>query len=343
MSRRISPAPGIFVRRCLRVLWHVCSRGFAAVIVLLFVTALAGLLVVQSGWFHEYVRQQIIANVEKATGGRVEMGRFSFRGSTLTASISEFVLHGREAPGDPPLVRIETATVGLRILSFAERKIDLASMQLIKPQVRIVIYPDGSDNLPLAQHDWPVDLLNLAVRQYQVTDGTVELDTRAIPVDLLGEGLALKLSYEPKTPSYLAELTSRKLRALINGLPPIELGFSSKFALEKKRIVVSALHLSTIGPHAGESHADAQGVFESILAPRGTFNVQAAASMRDLVTMFPVPLEPTGTAGFTGVLRVSFVAPVEVEITGRVNARGLGYSNGRLNVQDASVRGQIHL
>ena len=343
MSRRISPAPGIFLRKIGRILWHVCSRGFAAAFVLLVIAALAGLLVVQSGWFHEYVRQQIIANVEKATGGRVEMGRFSFRGSTLTASISEFVLHGREAVGDPPLVRIETATVGLRILSFAERKIDLASMQLVRPQVRIVIYADGSDNLPLAQHNWPVDLLNLAVGHYQVTDGTVELDTRAIPVDLLGEGLALKLTYEPKTPSYQAELTSRKLRALIDGLPPIELGFSSKFALEKTRIVVSALHLSTLGPHAGETHADAQGVFESILQPRGTFNVQAAGSMRDIVTMFPLPLEPTGTADFKGVLRVSFVAPVDVDITGRLNSRGLGYSNGRLTVHDASVRGQIHV
>ncbi len=72
------------------------------------IAALAGLVVVQSGWFHEYVRQRIIAEIEKATGGRVEVGRFSFRGPTLTATVAPLVLHGREPEGDPPLLRVES-------------------------------------------------------------------------------------------------------------------------------------------------------------------------------------------------------------------------------------------
>ena len=68
--------------------------------------------------------------------------------------------------------------------------------------MRIVIYPDGSNNLPGPQHNWPEQLLDLAVGHYQVTDGTVELDERSIPVNLRGEGLALKLNYDPRTPSY---------------------------------------------------------------------------------------------------------------------------------------------
>jgi translocation and assembly module TamB len=326
--------PGL--RKLGRILLHILVRGGAALAVLVAIAALAGLVVVQSGWFHEYVRQQIIADIERATGGRVELGRFSFRGPTLTARVSQFVLHGREAPGDPPLVRIESVTLRLGILSFAERKIDLASVQVDKPQVRIVIYADGSNNFPGPQHNWPQELLDLAVGRYQVTDGTVELDERSIPLNLLGEGLALKLAYDPRTPSYVAELESRKVRALIAGLAPIELGLSSRLALEKSRLVISALRLTT-----RESRADLQGVLEDILAPHGTFNVKAAAPMRDVVAMFPVPLAPTGAADFTGVLRVSFTRPVDLAITGRVSARGVGYSNGNLHIQDAAVRGQV--
>jgi translocation and assembly module TamB len=325
-------------RKLGRILLHVLIRGGAALVVLLAISALAGLVVVQSGWFHEYVRLQIIADIERATGGRVELGRFSFRGPTLTARVAQLVLHGKEAAGEPPLLRVESVTLRLGILSFAERKIDLASIQVEQPQVRIVIYPDGSNNLPGPQHNWPEELLNLAVGRYQVTDGMVELDERSIPMNLLGEGLALKLAYDPRTPSYLAELKSRKVRALIAGLAPIELGLSSRFALEKSRLVISALRLST-----RESHADLQGVLENILAPHGTFKVQAAASLRDVVAMFPVPLAPTGTADFTGVLRVSFTRPVDFGITGRVNARGAGYSNGRIQIKDAGVRGQVSI
>ncbi len=326
------------MRRFGRILFHICLRGGAALAVLLVIAALAGLVVVQSGWFHEYVRQQIIADIEHATGGRVELGRFSFRGPTLTGRVSQLVLHGKEAAGEPPLLRVESVTLGLRILSFAERKIDLASIQVDRPQVRIVIYPDGSNNLPGPQHNWPEELLNLAVGRYQVSNGTVELDERSIPVNLLGEGLALKLSYDPRTPSYVAELTSRRVRALIAGLAPIEFGLTSRLTQEKSRLVISALRIST-----RESHADVQGVLEDVLAPHGTFNVQATATLRDVVTMFPVPLAPTGSADFNGTLRVSFVPPVDFGISGRVNARGVGYSNGRLHIQDASAHGQVDI
>ena len=64
--------------------------GDSRLVVLLVIAGLAGLVVVQSGWFHEYVRQRIIAEIEHATGGRVEIGRFSFRGPTLTASVARW-------------------------------------------------------------------------------------------------------------------------------------------------------------------------------------------------------------------------------------------------------------
>jgi len=321
-----------------RTVWRILLGCLAALAVLAVIAALAGLVVVQSGWFHEYVRQRIIAEIERSTGGRVELGRFSFRGPTLTARVSELVLHGKEAAGEPPLLRVESVTLGLRILSFAERKVDLASIQVDQPRVRIVIYADGSNNLPGSQHNWPQDLLNLAVGHYQVTDGTVELDERSIPINLRGEGLTLKLSYDPRTPSYLAELGSRRLRVALAGLAPMELGLSSRFALEKSRLVVSALRLST-----PQSHADLQGVIENILEPRGSFSVKAAASLREMAAMFPVPIAPTGTADFTGTLRVTFVSPADFAISGRVTARGAGYSEGRVHIQDALVRGQIDL
>ena len=329
---------GFSIRALGRILLRILVRGGAALAVLAVIAALAGLVVVQSGWFHEYVRQRIIAEIERTTGGRVELGRFSFRGPTMTARVSQLVLHGKEAAGEPPLLRVESVTLGLRILSFAERKIDLASVQVDQPRVRIAIYADGSDNLPGAQGNWPQDLLNLAVGRYQVTDGTVELDERSIPVNLRGEGLTLKLSYDPRTPSYLAELGSRRLRAAIAGLAPMELGLSSRFTLEKSRLVISALRLST-----AQSHADLQGAIENILEPRGTFSVKAAASLREMAAMFPVPISPTGAADFTGTLRVSFVSPADYAISGRVTARGAGYSEGRIHIQDASVRGQVDL
>ena len=45
-----------------------------AVLGLLIVLAVAVISVARSGWFREQVRQRIVAEAEKATGGRVEIG-----------------------------------------------------------------------------------------------------------------------------------------------------------------------------------------------------------------------------------------------------------------------------
>jgi translocation and assembly module TamB len=325
-----------------RILGRILVRVIAASVVLLVIAGLAGLVVVQSGWFHEYVRQRIIAEVEHSTGGRVEIGRFSFRGPTLTATVAPLVLHGTEAAGDPPLLRAESVTLGLRILSFAERKVDLASIKIDQPQLRIVIYPDGSDNLPAprvhSSSGWPEQMINLAVGHYEVSDGVAELDERTVPVNLRGDGLALKLTYDPRLHGYLAEIGSRGLRVSSSVMTPLELGFSSRLTLEKSRLTVSALRLFT-----PQSHADLKGVLDNPMAPHGTLNVQAAASLREAAAMFAIPIERTGTADFAGTLAIDFAHISGFAISGKVNARGVGYSNGRLHIQGAGLRAEIEL
>lgn len=320
-----------------RTFGRILLRVTAAVAVLLVIAALAALVVVQSGWFHEYVRQRIIAELEHSTGGRVEIGGFSFRGPTLTASVAPLVIHGNEAAGEPPLLQVDSVTLGLRILSIAERKIDLASLKIEKPRVRIVIYPDGSNNIPgRSSGNWAEQVINLAVGHYEVTDGTIEMDERSTPLNLRGDGLALQLTYDARTPSYLGQLSSRALYVAAPGMAPSELGFSSRFTLEKSRIVISALRLST-----GQSHADLTGTLDNPASPRGTLNLQAAASLREAAAMFRLPLEPAGSADFTGTLAIDFAAPADFALSGRVNARGLAYSSGRLHIRDASLRAAI--
>lgn len=320
-----------------RTFGRILLRVVAACAVLLAIAGLAGLVIVQSGWFHEYVRARIIAELERATGGRVEIGRFSFRGPTLTASVAPLVIHGSEAAGEPPLVRAASVTVGLRVLSFAERKVDVASVKVDQPQVRIVIYPDGSNNLPgRGSGNWPVDMINLAVGHYEVSGGVIELDERSTPVNLRGDGLELKLTYDPRTPAYQAEVGSRELRVIAAGMPPQELGFSSKFSFQKTRIVVTALHLST-----PQSHADLAGTLDNPMSPRGTLKVRAAISLKDAVSRFSLPLEPVGTADFAGTLAIDFDQLSEFEIKGRLSARGVGYSSGRLHVSGAGVQAEV--
>src|SRR5215470_3033315 len=117
----------------MRIVGRILLRVLAAVAVIVIACAIAGLLVVRSGWFRERVRERVINEIETATGGRVEIGIFRFNAKSLEATISPLVLHGAEPAGDQPLLRVQSIAIGLRVISALERKVDLSYLRLEQP------------------------------------------------------------------------------------------------------------------------------------------------------------------------------------------------------------------
>src|SRR5436305_308728 len=118
---------------------------FAGLLLLLF---LGGLITVRTAWFHDYVRTKMIEAIEKATGGKSEVGSYAFDWKTMTARIDGFVLHGTEPAGTPPLFRAQTVTAALKIISVMEKKIDLLAVDVKQPQIHLIVHEDGSTNIP---------------------------------------------------------------------------------------------------------------------------------------------------------------------------------------------------
>ena len=85
---------------------------------LVLLTALVGLYVAQSDWFREQVRKRIVSELESATGGRAEIGKFQLDWKTLVAEMDDVVLHGTEPATGPPLLRIKSLVIGLKIVSL---------------------------------------------------------------------------------------------------------------------------------------------------------------------------------------------------------------------------------
>lgn len=323
----------------MRKLGRIALRVAVAFAVLLVVCGIAGLLVVRSGWFHERVRERIIAEIEKATGGRVELGIFGFDWRNLTATVAPLVLHGQESLSEPPLFSAQSVKAGLKIVSMLERKVDLATLRVEQPRVRIVFYPDGSTNL-LTPHlgNWTEELLNIAVRHYEAVDGVLEYDDRQIPLNLRGDDLLVRMVYDAAGPRYRGDLASRHVRVMAGGLAPIEVDASAVFALDKSGVDLKLLHLAT-----KESYADLVGKLNEVRAPHGTLAIKAAGAVREAVALFQLPVDRTGTAGFDGKLTVAFTTPFEFAINGRVTARGIGYRRDRLKIEGAEVRADLRL
>ncbi len=159
----------------------------AALLTITAVLAAAGALaILQSGWFKNKVREKLIAVVEGATGGRVEIGSFSYDWRHLTASVAPFVLHGKEPAGQPPLFRAERIQVVLRVISLMERRVDLESLTMEKPQWAITVDSDGRSNLPKPRNVETVvrELLDIKIRRLDLKNGTAQYNSFRTVFDL---------------------------------------------------------------------------------------------------------------------------------------------------------------
>jgi translocation and assembly module TamB len=326
----------------MRKLRRILLWTLAALAVVLALAFITGVLIVRSDRFHQYVQRRIVEEAERATGARVELGGFSFDTKNLTAEVHGFILHGKESASEPPLASVGSATLGLRIISVLEKKVDLAFLRVEKPQAYFVVYPDGSTNFPGPRERpgklWSEELLNLKVGSYEINDGLVEYDGRRIPLHLRGEHLRARMTYEAATPSYRGDVSSDGLQVTAEGYGPITTSMSAEFVIEKSRIGLPRVHVAT-----KESSADLSGTLGDPAAPHGTFAMKANASVREAVRIFQLPLEPTGSASFDGQATVAFAEPFTSSLRGRVIARGLGFKQDRLKIEDAEVRGDLQV
>ena len=322
---------------------HIIGQSLAAAAILLLVCAIAGLLVVRSGWFRELVRQRIVTEIESATGGRVEVGNFSFKWETLTAKISPFVLHGMEPASEAPLLRVESVSIGLRIISMLERKIDLASVTVDRPRLRIVIYPDGSNNLPTPSgppsgKSWAENLVDVAVRRYSVTGGMADIDIRQVPLDFSGEDLRVQMTRDTAAARYRGDIATRRLRVASEIMAPAEASMAAAFTLDASRLALTPLRIDV-----GGSRIAMTGSLTNLRAPQGAFKATAAIAVRDAVSLFSLPIAAEGSANFDGDVAFSFAGGFDYTLAGKINGRGLGYTRDRLHIQNANASAALRM
>ncbi len=98
--------------------------------------------------FKNRIRNTVIAQLEKSTGGRVDLQRFNWRLTHLEFEADNLTIHGLEAPGQVPYAHIDRLFVRLQILSFFRTKIGLNYLEADHPVVHLIVYPDGTTNQP---------------------------------------------------------------------------------------------------------------------------------------------------------------------------------------------------
>ena len=198
--------------------WRIARNIGIGLAGLIAVVVVAAILVVQTDWFRNYVREKIITATEEGTGGRVEVGSFSFSWRALEAVVSDFVIHGKEPAGAAPFVRASRVQVNLRLFTSLSRIVDISYLGIERPEVNVLVFADGTTNIPQPKDNKPKSdktvldtVVDLAVDYFQISNGTIAYNSQKQPIDVKGNNLRAQLWYNLLTQSYKGQVSLQPL------------------------------------------------------------------------------------------------------------------------------------
>jgi translocation and assembly module TamB len=195
-------------RRYLRHLFW----GGSGLFVLLMVGAVAVYLVASSETFENVVRKRLITQIETATGAHAEIRSFHWKLLKLEVEASGIVLHGREGQGEAPYAQAASLRLAVSILDLWSPRILLRDLELVQPQIHLIVYPDGSTNQPQPRRkteSHPVQsLFDLQAGHVEVEHGVIDYDNRSdqandfqdrkIPFDFGANDVSLVMQYRTR-------------------------------------------------------------------------------------------------------------------------------------------------
>ncbi|MGI8743141.1 MAG: translocation/assembly module TamB domain-containing protein [Bryobacteraceae bacterium] len=262
-----------------------------SLVALVFVGIIAAILVMRTDWFHNFVREKIIAVTEDSTGGKVELGSFDFDWSHLRATIHDFVIHGTEPAGSAPLLRAKLVEADLKILSGVKQMVDLQALKIDQPQAHVIVYPDGRTNVPEPKVKSKSDksgletVVDLAVGHFDVENGSIDFAAQKMSFSAKGDNLRAQLAYSSFPASYKGQLSMSPLYLSSGKNTPINLNVTLPVVLRKDRIELTDAKITT-----PESKVTVSGAMEHLVAPRISAHMNASLALDELRRAGDLPI-----------------------------------------------------
>ncbi|SPE43328.1 conserved exported hypothetical protein [Candidatus Sulfopaludibacter sp. SbA3] len=320
-----------------RKVWTVLATLAGLVLVL----SLALVVTLRSSWFYNKVRARIVAEIEKATGGRAELGSFRFDWKQMRAEAGGLVVHGREPADRPPLLRASSVAVGLRLVSLLKRDVDVQYLDVTEPRVYLIVNPDGSTNLPEPQTpknpaSRPLDpLLKLAAGRFQLRRGLFEVEARGrTPFDARGQNLELALFFDGAGPQYRGTLSMRPLEVQAPGLAATPLDVTLALAVARNHIGITQANITT-----GHSTLQFTGALDDLQSPHGTIRYQVQAAVGDVARALGIKLLERGGVQSQGTL--NWKGGADYAVAGDLHASGVEYLGAYVQLRNSRAEGTL--
>ena len=254
------------------------------VVVLLLILVVGGLLFYAStAHFANVVRMKVISVLEDATGGRVELSSLNWNLRHLSVEVNGLTIHGLEAKGQLPYVHIDHLYARVKILSFVNAQLGLDLLEVDRPSIHLIIYPDGHTNQPTPKAKQNSDaatvktIFDLQASRVEVNDGMALVNERSIPFQLAAKDVGTLITYAPSTGHYIGHITCSDITVQQAKAAPIR----SKLDLNLE-IAPDTLDLKAMRFTSEKTSLQASGSLTHFANPRWTLSANGTVDLAEL-------------------------------------------------------------
>jgi translocation and assembly module TamB len=326
-----------------RLRWKHVFIVMAGVAVLLLACVAVLAWYANSAGFQDRVRRQMIATIEQATGGRVELKDFRWRLMHLEVEANDLTIHGLEPAGEIPYAHIDKLKVQAKILSFFSPRIGLSLLVAQHPVFHLIVNPDGSTNQPqpkTVRNDKPIGdtLFDLAIDQVEIADGLAILNERKIPFDVAAKNLGATIRYHAGSPDkerYVAHLTVADLTAHRGKQPPVGSTIELNAALGRNAAELTSFRLKT-----ASSVLDASGSIVNYSNPQWNVATTGEVDVRELEALTEIEGLKRGIATLN--LRVKGEGADKFSLDGQAKVKGGAYTTVDVTLQGVDASTDVH-
>jgi len=267
---------------------------------------LAAVLILRSSRFHRYALALIVSHAEQATGGRVEIGDFTFRRAGLRINFYRVALHGTEAAAAPPLFWADHIGLGLRVVSLLKQDVRLNDLEIDHPVVHLTVDAQGHSNLPQTPPSAPgnsTNVFQMAVKYAGVGNGDVYYNDVQTPLEAKAQNLSLAVRFVPGQTAY-AQTAYEGSVSYQSGiihfgtLNPLNHDLEAHFTAAQSGITVDSLRI-----RSGSSWISAQAKMTNYSEPAIDGSYQAGLSGAELARVLNDSSLPRGLLEAQGAVK----------------------------------------
>lgn len=318
--------------------WGKVGKSFLLVILVLFLSLSAFLWYLTTDSFQQIARRRLIAAIENATGGHVEMGSFHTVPLRLQVEIRDLTIHGREAAGEQPYAHVDRLVGVISLYSALGAKLAFHSLMLQHPVIHIIFYHDGSTNQPAPARQGNTDLESLfsfSARRLELRKGELQWQDQRLPLDFTSDNVSANLNYSYLRLRYSGDLIIGRVENQFPGLRPIAWTCEARFSLDRTGLRVQSL--KAISERSELRASDVRFDFRNLTAD-GKYDLNL-----DLAQAGAVARQPQLKEGTLHILATGSWARSGFVSEGEFTLRDLALQDSMFSERDLSGNGHFSL